>query len=386
MSDFSRYLDAELSKFLVRKAQFGGRGGTPQSWMPGASNLGQANRNMGKGGQNDFSASMGLDQIMGATRRNTPEQDVPDINLERWLESFHDDIEQDRKGYDLNPEQRKSLTLREKIRRREKFLADQAAASSSTQKPKYKDGTSLEQNKTMESSLEDRHENDGKIYSDRDIPQIPPSRVMANNYARMLRLAQESIFDQNADGAEYKRTHTSTEATPVIPANEPKDPMGEEENQKKLPATGKMTKTVNPVGPTGQNDFEQAVGEMYTDDAGKPSWGERTLAFDYPAEDEIGDHSGGTQPLAADPVFNNELDKFLNNEPDDAPVGNMEQQLTGTRPRKRFRPQDLRQNPGFSETDAKHLTNPKFPNTPWGNADFYNGGAFADHGLPLPKV
>ena len=41
---------------------------------------------------------------------------------------------------------------------------------------------------------------------------------------------------------------------------------------------------------------------------------------------------------------------------------------------------------GFSETEAKHLTNPDFPNVPWGLSDYYNGGAFADHGVPLPKI
>jgi len=409
MSEFARYLDAELNRFLSREAQFGGRGGHPQSWMTGFGNTSLGHeRRTGPGGQNNFAPNMSLDSIMGRTRRNTEDADLPDINMERWLEGSHTDVEGDRRGYDLSPEERQLQSLREKIRRRELFLQSERNPEAKLDVPKkFKDGSNQEQHQTIESTLEHRHENDGKEYSDQAAPQIQPTRTFgyANTYQRMLRLATKSIFDQNNNTREVKRTHTSTEATPVITSNEEGDPMSAEEVSKKMPALGKMTTTVNPGGiPTSKSDFERALDELALDDAGKAdlgmqnkdnTWGERTLTFDLPAADEVGDHSGSkllNKDMFKDDNgafdedgFDGDLDAFLDKEPDEA-VTTLEEQLEKTRPKRKFRPQDSDQVDGFSETEAKHLTNPNFPNVPWGLSDYYNGGAFADHGVPLPKI
>lgn len=398
MSDFARYLNTELNSFLVRKAQFGGRGGHPQPWMTGFGSgaIGHEKRT-GPGGQNNFAPNMSLDSIMGRTRRNPEDADVPDINMERWLEGAHTDVEQDRRGYDLTPEERNLQNLREKIRRRELFLAaEEMQKNYKDETPKkFKDGSNQEQHQTIESTLEHRHENDEKVYSNEAAEQIPPSRTFgyASTYQRMLRLATKSIFDQNTDSQELKRTHTSTEATPVITSNEEVDPMGAEAIGKKMPALGPMSTTVNPAGiPTAESDFEHSLDTRHLDDAGKSDlgmsspdniWGERTLTYDLPAADEIGDHSG-SKILTKDMLIEN-LDAFLNKEPDES-FTTLETQLSKNRPKKKFRPQDIDQIDGHSDTDAKHLTDPNFPNVPWGLADYYNGGSFADHGLPFPKI
>ena len=399
MSEFARYLDAELNRFLSREAQFGGRGGHPQSWMTGFGNTSLGHeRRTGPGGQNNFAPNMGLDSIMGRTRRNTDDADLPDINMERWLEGSHSDVENDRRGYDLTPEERELQNLREKIRRRELFLqSENAPKNPDTTPKKFKDGSNQEQHQTIESTLEHRHENDGKEYSDQAAPQIKPTRTFgyASTYQRMLRLATKSIFDQNNNSREVKRTHTSTEATPVITSNEESDSMSPEEVSKKMPALGRMTTTMNPGGiPTSKSDFERALDEMAFDDAGKSDagdmhnpdniWGERTLTFDLPAADEIGDYSG-SKITHEEMLSDDELDAFLDKTPDE--IGTtLEEQLEETRPKRKLRQQDMDQVKGFSETEAKHLTNPDFPNVPWGLSDYYNGGAFADHGVPLPKI
>lgn len=409
MSEFARYLDAELNRFLSREAQFGGRGGHPQPWMTGFGNTSLGHeRRTGPGGQNNFAPNMSLDSIMGRTRRNTEDSELPDINMERWLEGSHTDVEGDRRGYDLSPEERQLQNLREKIRRRELFLqAEQNQEAPADVPKKFKDGSNQEQHQTLESTLEHRHENDGKEYSDQASPQIQPTRTFgyANTYQRMLRLATKSIFDQNNNTREVKRTHTSTEATPTITSNEEGDPMSAEEVSKKMPALGKMTTTVNPGGiPTSKSDFERALDELAFDDAGKAdlsmhnkdnTWGERTLTFDLPAADEVGDHAGSKilnkdmfeseNGAFDDDGFDGDLDAFLDKEPDEA-VTTLEEQLEKTRPKRKFRPQDSDQVDGFSETESKHLTNPNFPNVPWGLSDYYNGGSFADHGVPLPKI
>lgn len=410
MSEFSRYLDTELNRFLSREAQFGGRGGHPQSWMTGFGSgaLGHEKRT-GPGGQNNFAPNMSLDSIMGRTRRNIDDADIPDINMERWLEGSHADVEIDRRGYDLTPEERQMQNLREKIRRRELFLESEKREEPSIDIPKkFKDGSNQEQHQTLESTLEHRHENDGKEYSDQASEQIQPTRTFgyASTYQRMLRLATKSIFDQNTNSQEVKRTHTSTEATPVITSNEEGDPMSAEEVSKKMPALGRMTTTVNPGGiPTSKSDFERSLDELAFDNSGKSgmgmhnedsTWGERTLTFDLPAADEVGDYAG-SEILNKD-MFNDdkddkgqalsldsELDAFLDKEPDEVAT-TLEEQLEKTRPKRKFRPQDANQVGGFSDTEAKHLTNPNFPNVPWGLSDYYNGGAFADHGVPLPKI
>jgi hypothetical protein len=173
-----------------------------------------------------------------------------------------------------------------------------------------------------------------------------------------------------------------------------------------MPALGKMTTTINPGGiPTSKSDFERALNELAFDDAGKAdlgmhnednTWGERTLPFDFPAADEIGDYAGSkilNKDMFDDDkddnghgtTFDGELDAFLDKEPDEAAT-TLEEQLEKTRPKRKFRPQDGDQVDGFSETESKHLTNPNFPNVPWGLSDYYNGGSFADHGVPLPKI
>lgn len=397
MSEFARYLDAELNRFLSREAQFGGRGGHPQPWMTGfgAGSLGHEKRT-GPGGQNNFSPNMSLDSIMGRTRRNIDDADVPDINMERWLEGSHSDVEGDRRGYDLTPEERQIQNTREKIRRREMFLESEQNPKTQPDVPKkFKDGSNQEQHQTLESTLEHRHENDGKEYSDQASPQIPPTRTFgyAHTYQRMLRIATKSIFDQNSNTREVKRTNTSTEATPLITSNEELDPMSAEAVSKKMPAMGNMTTTLNPGGiPTSKSDFERALDSMSLDDAGKADldmrnkdnmWGEKTLAFDLPAADEIGDHSGSKIPY--EDLLDDGLDAFLSKEPDES-VTTLEEQLEKTRPKRKFRPQDTDQIDGFSETESKHLTDPNFPHVPWGLSDYYNGGSFADHGLPLPKI
>jgi hypothetical protein len=400
MSEFARYLDAELNRFLSREAQFGGRGGHPQPWMTGfgVGSLGHERRT-GPGGQNNFAPNMSLDSIMGRTRRNLDDADIPDINMERWLEGSHSDVESDRRGYDLSPEERQMQNTREKMRRREMFLDSERNPEKPVDVPKkFKDGSNKEQHQTLESTLEHRHENDGKEYSDQASPQIQPTRTFgyASTYQRMLRLATKSIFDQNKNSREVKRTHTSTEATPVITSNEEADPMSAEEVSKKMPALGKMTTTLNPGGiPTSRSDFERAIDELALDDAGKSdlgmhnegnTWGERTLTFDLPAADEVGDHSG-SKILHKDMLvdMDSDLDAFLSKEPDESAT-TLEEQLEKTRPKRKFRLQDTDQVDGFSETEAKHLTDPNFPHVPWGLSDYYNGGAFADHGVPLPKI
>jgi hypothetical protein len=348
---------------------------------------------MGYGGQNDFSVAQGLDSMMAKTRRNPPV--MPDTSVERRLEMFHDDVESDRRGYDLDQDERKALDLREKIRRRELYLAKQDEEKEQEQLPKrLRDGSSPDMHRTYEESLESRHENQNKTYSDRDMPQIKPSRIHSvaeTRYQQMLRLAQVSMFNMNDDAPEFKRTHTSTEATPEI-RQEPMGRFDAQRVQKKIPATGLMSTTFDPVGDYfPQGEFERALNTWKTDDAGgQPSWGERTLAFgdgddQFGYEDEIGTNAVGTQPLVGD----SDLDQFM-----ESPIGEGTEQaldeqreqeeghVKNLKMRRKQRPGQMNPNKGSSETDKKMGPDGTVSWYGMGDDPRYQGGNFSGADIP----
>ena len=107
---------------MIRTAQFGGSMPKPTMFGPGSSPVFKNTSNRSRGINIKFESS--LDAVMSTTHRPAPID--PERNVEKRLEQFHTQGEENDINYELSAKERRQLKLRKEIRRREKFYEDAA--------------------------------------------------------------------------------------------------------------------------------------------------------------------------------------------------------------------------------------------------------------------
>ena len=107
---------------MVRVAQFGGQMPRPNNFGPGSSPVFTGTSNKNRGVNIRFESS--IDSVISRTHNPAPID--PERNMEKRLEQFHVQSENDLINYELSPKQRAKLKLKKEIRRREKFYEDAA--------------------------------------------------------------------------------------------------------------------------------------------------------------------------------------------------------------------------------------------------------------------
>ena len=111
------------SNELIRTAQTGGIGGQPSSFGPGSSPLFKGRgKQRGTGFNKDMETQ--IDVLMSRTHNPAPLD--PERNMEKRLEPFHTQGEEDSIPYNLSLTERNKLNRKKEIRRREKYYADAA--------------------------------------------------------------------------------------------------------------------------------------------------------------------------------------------------------------------------------------------------------------------
>jgi len=107
-----------------RLANFGGVGGQYAPFSPGGSPQFRGGPSGYAGyGINNFSGDTSLDDLMGRYRKPEILGDY-ERPLETLLETFHKSLESDIPSYLLSPEERKELSVKQKIRNKEQYIKD----------------------------------------------------------------------------------------------------------------------------------------------------------------------------------------------------------------------------------------------------------------------
>jgi len=107
---------------LVRTAQFGGNRSKRTRHGPGSSPIFNGLKRPNQGINSKYETS--IDNIISRTHNPAPID--PERNMEKRLEIFHTQAEEDSIPYKLDPKERHRLKIRKEIRRREKFYEDAA--------------------------------------------------------------------------------------------------------------------------------------------------------------------------------------------------------------------------------------------------------------------
>lgn len=107
---------------LIRTAQFGGNMAKPTMHGPGSSPIFNGLKRPSQGVNSKYETS--IDNIISRTHNPAPLD--PERNMEKRLEIFHTQAEEDAIPYNLSPKERQRLKVRKEIRRREKFYEDAA--------------------------------------------------------------------------------------------------------------------------------------------------------------------------------------------------------------------------------------------------------------------
>jgi hypothetical protein len=163
---------------MIRTAQFGGSMPKPNMFGPGSSPLFKNTSNRSRGINIKFESS--LDAVMSTTHRPAPID--PERNLEKRLEIFHTQHEEDNIPYNLSSKERFKLKQLKEIRRREKFYEDAAKREleNSVEYIKKNSEPAEEVMKTLEESLSSRRKYEGhreqSIAKDESPEQIKPER------------------------------------------------------------------------------------------------------------------------------------------------------------------------------------------------------------------
>ncbi len=163
---------------MVRQAQFGGSMAKPDMFGPGSSPVFKNTNNRSRGINIKFESS--LDSIISTTHRPAPID--PDRNIEKRLEIFHTNAEEDNIPYNLSSKERYKLKQIKEIRRREKFYEDAAKREleNSVEYIKSKSQPAENVMQTLEESLASRrrYENhkEKSILKDDSPEQIKPER------------------------------------------------------------------------------------------------------------------------------------------------------------------------------------------------------------------
>lgn len=107
---------------MQRVAQFGGQMPRPNGFGPGSSPVFNGTSNKNRGVNIRFESS--IDSVISRTHNPAPID--PERNVEKRLEQFHTQGEENDINYELSAKERRQLKLRKEIRRREKFYEDAA--------------------------------------------------------------------------------------------------------------------------------------------------------------------------------------------------------------------------------------------------------------------
>jgi len=113
---------SDTSGKMQRVAQFGGQMPRPNGFGPGSSPVFNGTSTKNRGVNIRFESS--IDSVISRTHRPAPID--PERNVEKRLEQFHTQGEENDINYELSPKERRQLKLRKEIRRREKFYEDAA--------------------------------------------------------------------------------------------------------------------------------------------------------------------------------------------------------------------------------------------------------------------
>ena len=107
---------------MMRVAQFGGQMPRPNGFGPGSSPVFNGTSTKNRGVNIRFESS--IDSVISRTHNPAPID--PERNVEKRLEQFHTQGEDNDINYELSAKERRKLKLRKEIRRREKYYEDAA--------------------------------------------------------------------------------------------------------------------------------------------------------------------------------------------------------------------------------------------------------------------
>lgn len=203
----------------IRLAYYGGVGGSGSGpWQPGGSPIGRGGSNPGGWDINSFVADKSFDAHIERVRNPAP--DDPERNIEKRIEHFHQYNESDSIPYNLTPEERRRLKLREFIRLKNQYLED-AANRIDTNSVGYINenyGPKEEHITSIEELLSSRRKyEDGKIvrhkYEDAVPDTIKPERVHYANkdYPSKSRIR---LTDEDANENPYYEAQYGTQSLP----------------------------------------------------------------------------------------------------------------------------------------------------------------------------
>jgi hypothetical protein len=381
----------EVHDLNMRLAQFGGRGGRPSSWMPGASPIGRGKGHSPGTGINQFGQDISFEGILQSTHRPLPPDDR---NLESRLFGLHQNAEED--YINCLP-----TAIRERVKLKQKIHKKFEALEEAAQDPKSKNNRpwySQTQLQPYEKSLESRWKNSDELEDDVDQPkpQIQPTRRHATakkwnlddtNLDSIFSLNSSSgdgggknLFTMNSDDKESVSTPTSTVFDNLNQDDSVKDPMSNDDLKYQQSGTGNMTM------PWTRGTKEQQMSDtenQYKDDFGGKGSGENIpLAFDprFGGEDQYGDnaHAGNYADLMWDQKSLDALDDGLDDYfKQDSIATENKLDMIHKRRKLQLRPQDM-------ETTSVKNDDQWLGNEPRGIADTYPK-AFDNFVTDFPK-
>ena len=295
---------SEVPITQTRVAQYGGKSGGGNSgggWAPGSSPLGKG----GAGSQNinQHVVDEGLDAIMSHTHR--PMAIDPERNLEKRLEPMHAYAEEDGIPYNLSLDERMRLRIKKEIHRRDKSISDCADSIRENSpsyiqqhfkpKPEHMQGMEV----TLEKRRVQKPDSPRNPREDESPKQDKPSRIhsVASIHNSLLRIAGEDDIIRGTgrmtgDGSDEDDTEDPTNIENQRRHNLP---MG----QTPILTDGADLDNYLQKGST-QDWGGSAMNGAPGSDVSGPNV--TTLISDYPAMDEIGDHSAPMTPGIASPV------------------------------------------------------------------------------------
>lgn len=183
----------------IRLAQFGGNMAKPTMHGPGSSPVFKGLNRSNQGINSKYETS--IDHIISRTHNPAPLD--PERNLEKRLEIFHTQAEEDMIPYKLKPKERVRLQIRKQIRRREKFYEDAAKRIDTNTVEYIKDHfapsenqiTSIEEQLSSKRKYEDNKPS--SISEDESPEQIRPER--RHSIAKTKHGLTSPFFNQSSE-------------------------------------------------------------------------------------------------------------------------------------------------------------------------------------------
>jgi hypothetical protein len=374
-----------LNDDAVRTAQYGGRGGQPSNNAPGSNPLGRGQSRSGPS-FNDFAQDVGLDGRMEAGRKYNCPLD-PNRNIEKRLESRHQFGEEDAIPYELSFKERVRLKVRQQVRRREKYLedADKRQRENTPEFIQKQFKPKEETMRTMEESLDARRLR--KDDHDRKMDPLP-EQVQPTRRHSIAQKLQDWI---GSDDQQY--IFSGTNSQHVNPEGEMATPTGTvfdgatdnpNESEQGSDQRFKAEQGFKPRKDDGMSQ-QDVFNELADDAKDQDSFlKDQTVAWDWPAEDEIGDNGARGLPTlpSLSTHLEGQLDHILSGDE------TMEEQLGNARDDDGTRKTNL---PKRLQDMAEAIHGPRDDNKFEGdgvlNSPLYQGGDTHGTGyIPLPGV